>query len=199
VLPDLSGFIGEDIVVTVKMDGENTSLYRDYAHARSLKPLSGSDRGIVKSLHARIAHRIPEGWRVCGENLYAAHSIHYTDLPAWFMVFSIWNNHNICLSWHETVAWTELLGLQMVPTLYEGPWDEKLVKGLYRTEFKGNPCEGYVVRVAREFSCNEFSKVVGKYVRPGHVTSSQHWRHKPIVRNMLAPDKMDESISCRAN
>jgi hypothetical protein len=30
-------FEGKDIVVTLKMDGENTNWYKDYCHARSLE------------------------------------------------------------------------------------------------------------------------------------------------------------------
>lgn len=97
-LKNLSGFEGQEVVVTVKMDGENTSLYRDHIHARSLDFLTGAERSIVKSLHAQIAHEIPEGWRLCGENLYAQHSIHYAGLPDYFLLFSIWNERNECLS-----------------------------------------------------------------------------------------------------
>src|SRR3546814_9804484 len=43
----------------------------------------------VKQFRSGIAADIPEGWRVCGENLFAKHSIHYTALPTYFMGFSI--------------------------------------------------------------------------------------------------------------
>src|SRR5690349_18438351 len=71
VMEDVRVFEGQEVVVTVKVDGENTSLYRDFIHARSLERLTGETRGHVKAIHAGIAHEIPEGWRFCGENLYA--------------------------------------------------------------------------------------------------------------------------------
>ena len=75
-------FQGREVVVTEKMDGENTSMYGDYIHARSLNSRNHPSRNWVKNLHAGIAHEIPDGWRVCGENVYAEHSIHYRGLPS---------------------------------------------------------------------------------------------------------------------
>jgi hypothetical protein len=72
---NLSGFEGEEVVITEKMDGENTSLYRDYYHARSLDSNSHPSQSWARQFHAQISWNIPEGWRVCAENLYARHSI----------------------------------------------------------------------------------------------------------------------------
>lgn len=68
-------FDGKEVVVTEKMDGENTTMYRDYIHARSVDGRSHPSRAWVKQLHGRICFDIPEGWRFCGENMYAQHSI----------------------------------------------------------------------------------------------------------------------------
>jgi hypothetical protein len=79
-LERLDGLEGREIVVTVKMDGEHATLYRDHLHARSLEPSRHASRSWLRGFHARIAADIPEGWRVCGENLYAQHSIAYREL-----------------------------------------------------------------------------------------------------------------------
>lgn len=92
-------FGGKAVVVTEKMDGENCTMYSDYIHARSLEYSSHPSRDRVKAMWSQIAHDIPKGWRVCGENLYAEHSIHYDDLSSYFQVFSVWNDKNVCLSW----------------------------------------------------------------------------------------------------
>jgi RNA ligase len=68
-------FQGREVVVTEKMDGENTSLYRNGLHARSLDSRHHPSRDWIKAWHGGIAHHIPEGWRLCGENVYARHSI----------------------------------------------------------------------------------------------------------------------------
>lgn len=186
VLEDTKCFEGKEVVVTLKMDGENTSMYRDYIHARSLSSSSHESRDWVKNLHARLWPDIPVDWRLCGENLYAKHSILYKHLPAWFLLFSVWNERNICLSWDETCEWAGLLGLETVPVLYRGKWDEKLIKGLFKPTHNGDQTEGYVVRVVDSFSYSDFKKSVAKFVRKDHVQSHAHWLHNKLEINGLA-------------
>ncbi len=114
-------FEGKTVVGTIKEDGENTSMYPDYIHARSIDSKHHESRNWVKALHGSIKHDIPTGWRICGESMYAKHSIHYHHLPGtFFLVFSIWNESNICLSWDETKVWCDLLDLTPVPEFYRG-------------------------------------------------------------------------------
>ena len=62
VLPSVGHFEGRQVIVTEKMDGENTTLYRDHIHARSLDSKGGEDRAWVKQFWASIRGEIPEGW-----------------------------------------------------------------------------------------------------------------------------------------
>lgn len=174
-------FLGEEVVVTEKMDGENTSMYREGIHARSLDSVDHPSRHWVKALHSSIARDIPENMRICGENLYAEHSIHYDDLESYFLTFSIWEG-NIILSWDDTVEWAGLLGLSMVPVLYRGIWDGYLPRDCKLDLEKQ---EGYVVRVASSFKVWDFGTNVAKFVRSGHVQTDSHWMEKPIVKNGL--------------
>lgn len=178
VLPTLDGFEAEEVVVTLKLDGENTNLYRDGLHARSLDYRSRIDRDRIRALHASVAHDIPEGWRVCGENVWAEHSIRYSGLTHFLYVFSVWDR-NTCLSWDETCEWAALLGFPTVPVLYRGPMDASVVKKLWTPTLGQDECEGYVVRVVRAFRSVEFRRVVGKYVREGHVRTHGNWRPNP--------------------
>lgn len=179
--PDV--FKGRRIIITEKMDGENTTMYRDYIHARSVDGRSHPSRNRVKQFWSQICGDIPEGWRVCGENLYARHSIAYDELPAYFMGFSIWNDRNVCLSWDETMEWFNLLGVVPVPVLYDGIY-EKVPMSAFPTRM--DICEGYVLRVADEIPYADFRKLVGKYVRANHVQTVKHWMHgQPIVPNGL--------------
>lgn len=171
-----------ELVVTEKMDGENTTMYRDGMHARSLDYEPHPSRDWVKRLHATFAHDIPEGWRVCGENLYAKHSIGYDDLPSYLMVFSVWDGTNTCLSWDDTVEWCTLLGLCTVPVLYRGPWDTEAFR---RLETDRDRCEGYVIRPQRAFHYSAFRKNVLKYVRAHHVQTHGHWMRSAVVPNGL--------------
>ena len=174
----------DDIVVTLKMDGENISLYHDYIHARSINMNPHESRNWVKSLHGSIKNDIPKDYRLCGENMYAKHSIHYSNLKSYFYLFSVWNKDE-CLSWDETVEWAQLLNLETVPVLYRGPWDEEKVKSLYSEYYNNNEMEGYVVRVADNFKYIDFKTKVSKMVRKSHVQTDEHWMSQEIVPNKL--------------
>lgn len=174
-ISSLEGFAGEEVVVTEKMDGENTTLYRDHIHARSLDSRGGEDRAWVKQRWSQIAHEIPQDWRLCGENLWARHSIVYHALPSYFLGFSLWNERNECLSWDETLDYFELLGIRAVPVLYRGPFEEKRLRALEKT-LHFDRTEGYVVRVARSFPYGAFRRSIAKFVRAGHVQTTRHWR-----------------------
>lgn len=175
-------FNGLDVIVTEKMDGENTTLYSDFMHARSIDSRYHASRDWLKGLHAQISHDIPSGWRVCGENLYAQHSVVYQNLESYFYGFSIWNDENICLSWGETLEWFEAIGVAPVPVIFEGRWDEEKIKSIVVDTGR---VEGYVVRLASSFSFEDFSKSVAKWVRTDHVTSETHWMNQELRPNGL--------------
>lgn len=177
-------FSGRMVVVTEKMDGENTTIYSDAIHARSLDSADHASRSWVKALQARIGWQIPKGYRICGENVFAKHSIEYDNLPSYFLVFSIWNENNECLSWQDTVDMCALLELSTVPVLYTGLYDENKIKSSWHTETKKGSSEGYVVRLEEGFSYGDFGTSVAKYVRVSHVQpDAEHWMHKKVVRN----------------
>lgn len=188
ILTDLSRFEGEHVVASLKMDGENTNMYTNHIHARSIDSRGGEDRAWVKQFHARIAHEIPDGWRICGENLWAEHSLHYDDLPSYFMGFSVWTDKNICLSMNETLEYFELLGIEPVPIIYSGKWDVKKIRALEKhIDFTKH--EGYVVRLADSFTFGQFKNSVAKFVRAGHVQTTKHWRHgRAFIPNGLKKD-----------
>jgi hypothetical protein len=93
------------------MDGEQTTMYRDYLHSRSLEWRGHPSRSWVANLHGQIGWKIPDGWRICGENLYAKHNIEYRRLATYFLLFSVWNEGNVCLGWADTAEWAALLDL----------------------------------------------------------------------------------------
>lgn len=185
VLSSVEHFRGREVVVTEKLDGENTTMYRDHIHARSIDSKHHPSRTWVKAEHGRIAADIPEGMRVCGENIYAKHSIHYKGLTAYFYVFGVYKG-DLCLSWDETLEYAALLGLQPAPVLYRGVWDEAKVKACWTgtSVFDGEQ-EGYVVRVTDAFDYESFADSVGKFVREKHVQTDQHWLTAPVVPNLL--------------
>jgi hypothetical protein len=185
ILHDLTCFLGKEVVITEKMDGENTTLYYDYFHARSLDSAHHPSRNWVKGLWGQIKHLIPIGWRICGENLYAQHSIRYEALPSYFLVFSIWNENNECLSWDETLEYASLLNLHTVPLLGRGVFDEKYIKNIIQN-LDLSQQEGVVVRLAEKFQFEDFQKSVVKWVRKNHVQTDEHWMNQAITPNKLS-------------
>lgn len=179
--------MGKRVVITEKLDGENTSLYRDKIHARSIDSAYHPSRAWVKALHGRIAHEIPVGWRICGENLYATHSIHYDTLPSYFMVFAVFDDSNVCLSWKDTCDLAGLLQLEIVPILYQGLFESAPIGSLIeRGSSFGPVAEGFVIRNESAFPYSEFTQHVVKYVRPHHVTTDEHWMKQTIIPNGLS-------------
>jgi len=177
-------FAGKRVVISEKLDGENCNFYADGMHARSPDSRPHPSQDWVRNLHGRIAHNIPAGFRICGENVYARHSIAYEALPSYFFAFAVYDDHNVCLSWAETVLWAELLGLLTVPVLYEGFWDAKEAHAL-DDEHTRRAFEGYVVRDARAYGYDQHASHTAKYVasRP---TTSEHWRNERIVPHGLS-------------
>lgn len=201
---DCRFFEGKEVVVTEKIDGENTTIYPDgHTHARSVDSKHHPSRSWLKQYASTFAYQIPETLRICGENVFAYHSIFYDGLPSYFLVFGIYDDKNRCLAWDEVEDYCELLGLYTVPVLYRGPWDEKLIRemwtgkgtyGTYETEsdqpswpddFTSCEAEGYVVRITGEFDYQDFRTNCAKYVRPNHVRTSSHWMEREPVINRI--------------
>ena len=177
-------FANSQVVVTEKLDGENTTLYPDYIHARSLDSRHHPSRAWVKALQASISNDIPNGWRICGENLYAKHSIAYDNLTSYFYVFSIWNQDNYCLSWSETQEWSEILGLELPPVLYEGLWNKNKIKNIVEN-LDLDKQEGFVVRNVEQFHYDNFKSNIAKWVRSNHVQTNEHWMYRDVIPNKI--------------
>lgn len=168
----------DEVVVTIKMDGENTTIYPDgYIHARSLDGHGKPWQKEVKALSSEWFWTIPEGYRVCGENLQAKHSIGYVfcSRHELFQVFGIYNS-NICLSWDDTENFCDIRGIKTVPFIYKGKYDKDKIMDCFNTYCKiFGEQEGFVVRNAGPFPYSEFKNNVGKYVRKNHVQTDEHW------------------------
>lgn len=191
ILDTLRHFAGRRVIATVKKDGENTTLYQDHLHARSLDSRHHPSRDWIKAFWSTVRWDIPQFWRLCGENLFARHSIAYDDLASYFYGFSVWNERNVALSWDETLEWFQLIGhsagtaITPVEVAYDGPFEERQIQALCEEVVKAGE-EGLVLRLADEIAYRNFDRSVAKYVRPHHVTTDKHWMHAEIVPNGLS-------------
>nr|WSX53354.1 AAA family ATPase [Streptomyces sp. NBC_00974] len=179
----VEGLAGREVVVTEKLDGENTTFYTDGLHARSLDSGHHPSRAWVKGLQSRIGAGIPAGWRVCGENVYARHSLAYEELDSWFYGFSVWDGDR-CLDWDRTVRFLHGLGVPGPRVLWRGVFDERALRRL-RVDTARQ--EGYVVRTVAGFERADFGRCVAKWVRGRHVQTDTHWMYAQVVANGLGP------------
>ena len=184
IISTLNHLYGTKVVITTKMDGENTSMYTDHIHARSIDSRHHKSRDWVKSFWAERCQYIPKGWRICGENLYAKHSIVYNDLRSYFYGFSIWDENNVALPWYDTLEWFEELEITPVPMIYMGICSEEIIEAVIAS-IDTKRTEGFVVRTIDEIKYEDFSTKVAKWVRKGHVQTDKHWTAAKIVPNGL--------------
>lgn len=184
-IKNLDAFEGKRVIATLKKDGENTTLYSDYMHARSIDGRDHPSRSWAKQFHASIADQIPRDWRVCCENMYAKHSIAYDNLPSYLYGLSIWDANNLRMGWEDSVIWFQMLGIPQPEVIYDGIWDEAKIEALAKTlDFDKE--EGYVVTVADPITYDQYQTHVAKYVRAKHVaTDAVHWQTAKVIPNKL--------------
>jgi hypothetical protein len=92
----------------------------------------------------------------------------------------------VCLGWDDTLEWFALMGITPVPALYDGVFDETLIRKLWQAKDSVSR-EGYVVRLADSIGYGEFRSKVGKFVRRGHLQTVKHWMHgQRVEQNGLA-------------
>lgn len=184
IIKSLDDFIGKYVVVTEKMDGENTTLYwNGENHARSLDSKNHESRNWIKRFHSERVHLFPENYRVCGENLYAKHSIKYENLKSYFYGFSLWEDE-FCFPWDFTVSCFEGLKIHPVDVIWKGIFDEKSIKDLSK-KIDTSKIEGFVLRIEDGFYMNDFTKCVAKFVRKGHVNTDKHWMNSKLEKNEI--------------
>ena len=176
-------FKGKEVVITEKMDGENTTIYNDMSHARSINSAHREYHSWLLNYARSFQYMLNDGERVCGEYLFAKHSIYYENLPSYFMVFSIWNNEQ-CLSWEDTVKRCKELNLITVPVLYKGIYDKNKIDEAIK-EVTNRNGEGIVMRLSSGYSYDNFNNSIIKYVRANHVQTDEHWSNQKIIQNIL--------------
>ena len=190
----LNSFVGEDVVILEKMDGENTTMYGhpDGFHARSIDSAHNWTRDWCKKLHSCIWQDIGD-YRFSGENMFAKHSIVYDNLQSYFYLFSIWDKDNNRLAWDDIIEISEVLDLATPPQFYRGIYDEDVIRKIAKN-IDTEKCEGFVVTKTKSFHFSEFNQSLIKWVRDGHVQTDEHWlknaEQNPINKKTIKPSFM---------
>lgn len=195
IVESLDGVLNIPLIFTEKMDGSNACLTRDDVFARSHSgPPTHASFDMLKSIHSIIRSDIPKGVEVYGEWLYAVHSIKYSTLPSYLMIFGA-RQGDVWLSWQDTSDLAIQIHASTVPVVCkQDPFQrgevlslcvKSALIGLASQPICGPTREGIVVRPLSEFRDDEFDRKVIKWVRKDHVQTDQHWRDKPIEKNGL--------------
>lgn len=178
-------FYNMHVIVLEKLDGENTSLYGDYMHARSLDSLIDDEgrRWVETFMKVRQSHFIND-MVILGENMFYKHTVEYDDLESYFYGFSIRTNQ-LFLDWALTTRVFKKMDIKHPKVIYKGIYDKDAILEAFRDydDSKNNRCEGFVVRNSDIFRMPNFSSNVAKFVKSSFVLPDQHWRHAPKIIN----------------
>lgn len=198
VINTVKYLLNTPLVITEKIDASNLCMNKDnvFARTHSGPPIHPSFN-IAKSIHASIKNELPEGLDFFGEYCYAKHSIAYSELPGYFLLFGIrlnsFENPKVGLwkSWQGIKEWAKKLNIPTVPELEkiqvssEKELQKATEKHMDLPSCFGGEREGIVVRRVEGFTDNSFDKAVAKLVRVNHVTTSKHWKSEQIIPNKL--------------
>ena len=122
VAKNINNIFEKDIIITEKLDGSNVCLETNICYARSHShPPTHKSFDIVKSIHSNIKHLIPENYQVFCENLFAKHSIYYSNLISCLFILGIRDiEKSVWLSVEENILWSNELNIAIVPILFDG-------------------------------------------------------------------------------
>jgi hypothetical protein len=182
---DITLLIGKQIVITEKLDGENTGMTNDGVYARSHATYTTSPWSReVRQLHdVKVRGNLSPDEFLFGENLEGIHSIEYTNLKSYFYIFGVRDN-NIWVPWKSVEEYSYLLDIPTVPVLFKGIVNsekelKELVDSLVSEKSElGGEREGIVVRSAGMFHNDDFAENVSKWVRANHVQTDEHWSRR---------------------
>lgn len=179
----------EMLVHTEKLDGENTCISKLGVFARShAAPTRHPWAGYLKEKWSFLKHDLGDV-EIFGENLYAIHSIEYSNLEDHFFVFGI-REGDRWYSWEETKFYAALMDFPTVPEIeIIKPNTEESFKESVLSKVENNSVlnskdvyteeacsmEGLVSRNINEYKVEDFKQNVFKYVRKNHVKTGEHW------------------------
>ena len=175
-------FVGEDLVVTEKLDGGNTLLHAGKVYSRSVSaPSEAKWMAMVKKHHAWKVTE-PNIW-LYGEDIYGVHSIEYEPVAeqATFHAFALRPGDGAFAAFAELEAYTVQRDIPIVPVLFKGRFQSVaeirafMMRAHEEPSSLGGEREGAVMRLARGFPAAEFQDSVCKSVRLGHVQTDEHW------------------------
>jgi hypothetical protein len=193
---EMEAFLSGPVVVEEKIDGANLGISFDQTGKMRLQNrgnwLEGKLSGQWESLRGWAAKRLtvlrsvlPENHIVFGEWCYATHSVHYNDLPDWFLLFDVYDT--VAEKFWNGARRNELAaaaGLAVVPQIAQGRFTLDQVRLMLdgKSAFSNEPIEGIYFRREHGNWLTARAKLVG----PGFTQAiAEHWSKKQLLRNRL--------------
>lgn len=186
-----------DVVVEEKLDGANLGLsVGDDRHVRAqnrgqyLQPPFGGQfarLGVWLAAHEDALFDALDSHLIAfGEWCAATHSLDYTALPDWWLVFDIYDRREgLFWSTRRRDVWACDLGLPTVPALLRGQTDLPALKSLlnqHRSRYRDGAMEGVVIRSEDQRWLHQRAKLVrAEFTQQ----IKSHWRSRALVWNQL--------------
>lgn len=194
---EIEELLAGDVVVEEKIDGANLGISvgpdgRLRAQNRGAylpEPYSGqfSRLGSWLGQHAHIlTELLGDKLILFGEWCAARHSLDYSALPDWFLLFDVYDRS-------EQRFWSTsrrnnldgALELPVVPRLYQGKATLPMLKQLLQesqSRYRAGPPEGIVIRRENPLWCEDRAKLVrAEFVQ----AIGEHWRSRGIEWNRV--------------
>ena len=185
-------FLGKEVVITEKLDGENTSFTNNGVFARSNIPTDSPWSVNLRELFPYIKNYISDNEIIFGENLYGIHSIEYNKLKNYWHMFACYNTEEeVWYSWDDIVDFASIIEQPTVPVLFRGVINSKKELIDLINTFMSQPStygvekEGVVMRLTSEIKPENFSNSVVKYVRANHVQTNAHWTEDVKIAKLI--------------
>jgi ATP-dependent RNA circularization protein (DNA/RNA ligase family) len=187
-----------DVVVEEKLDGANLGISitddgslrvqnrGQYLQAPFAGQFSRLSSWLALHQESLISH-LGDGRILFGEWCAARHSIYYTTLPDWFMVFDVYDTK--AGQFWSTSRRNELakqLSMSVVPCLHCGKTTITSLKQLLLQQqgsYNPGPLEGIVIRGED----HDWLRARAKLVHPGFIQAlDEHWSRRGIELNQIA-------------
>jgi hypothetical protein len=192
---DAGALLAGDVVIEEKIDGANLGLSISDGLLRAqnrgayldLDALSGQWKPLKRWLAAReqaLLEALDPGLILFGEWCYAVHSVRYTRLPDWFLVFDVYNTSGREFwSVERRNALAVRVGAAVVPELGRGRFDlGSILRLLGRSQLTDSPAEGLYVRREAEGRLVQRAKLVrAEFVQ----AIDEHWSKRRFETNQV--------------
>lgn len=194
---DREALLSHDVVVEEKLDGANLGIsvapdgnLRAQNRGQYLKP---PYQGQFVRLEKWLQRHEDTFFDALGENLIAfgewcgaRHSLDYSALPDWWLLFDIYDRSKQTFwSTVRRTIWAANCGVETVPTLFRGRTNLSALQSLVNTcesRFRSGEIEGVVIRAEDDSALLNRAKLVrADFLQ----TIDSHWRSRMLEWNRL--------------